>query len=41
MGPSPRFDHAMAFDTNRQSVVLFGGHVGRVLNDTWELVNYS
>ncbi len=31
-----RRDHAMAYDTVRQRVVLFGGYGTSVLNDTWE-----
>jgi hypothetical protein len=41
MGPSPRQFHAMAYDTKRQRLVLFGGMVGTGLTasrlgDTWE-----
>jgi hypothetical protein len=37
-GPSPRAAHAMAFDSNRGRVVLFGGnpYAGSILGDTWE-----
>src|SRR5262245_10500584 len=37
-GPAPRFGHAMAFDRNRQRVVLVGGRDRdqKPLNDTWE-----
>ena len=35
-GPSKRFGHAMAFDRNRQRVVLFGGDSSGRLSDTWE-----
>ncbi len=40
-GPSPRRNHAMAYDSARQKVVLFGGAVGYgedsvPLGDTWE-----
>lgn len=35
--PSPRWSHAMAYDSNRQRTVLFGGQDGaRVFGDTWE-----
>ena len=33
--PSARYLHAMAYDSARQKVVMFGGNVG-VVNDTWE-----
>jgi hypothetical protein len=35
--PSPRFGHAMAYDSFRGQVVLYGGQNGpnAVLNDTW------
>lgn len=37
VGPQPRFNHAMAYDSSRQRVVLFGGHDGSsLLSDTWE-----
>jgi len=38
IGPAPRFGHAMAFDTGRGRVVLFGGDSlrSRLFNDTWE-----
>src|SRR5258708_2880459 len=40
MGPSPRQDHAMAYDSARQRTVLFGGVVGggggQPVGDTWE-----
>jgi hypothetical protein len=36
-GPSARTDHAMATDTARKRIVLFGGSVGeKRLGDTWE-----
>ena len=40
-GPGPRSGHAMAYDSARQVVVLFGGHTNGswpsgALNDTWE-----
>ena len=45
-GPSPRAVHAMAYDTDRKRVVMFGGaktlvqptqvHVGSALSETWE-----
>ncbi len=31
--PTPRYRHAMAFDTDRQEMVLFGGRTGET--DTW------
>ena len=34
--PIPRTSHAMAYDTTRQRVVLFGGMGGGLLGDTWE-----
>ena len=37
--PSPRLDHAMAYDSARGRVLLFGGHQGTewgALSDTWE-----
>jgi galactose oxidase-like protein len=38
IGPSEREVHRMAYDSNRQRVVLFGGRSGTtvVFNDTWE-----
>lgn len=44
--PSPRHDSAMAWDSDRQRIVLFGGAIGPVstfLADTWEFdgVNWS
>ena len=38
VGPSIRAQHAMAYDSSRGKVVLFGGHDvnGTQLNDTWE-----
>jgi YVTN family beta-propeller protein len=33
---APRFYHAMAFDSSRGRVVLFGGYDGSLRNDTWE-----
>ena len=36
-GPAPRAEHAMAFDSQRERTVLFGGNSGNaVLGDTWE-----
>src|SRR5262249_42009071 len=36
-GPSARYAHAMAFDSQRARAVLFGGFLnGGHLNDTWE-----
>jgi hypothetical protein len=37
--PSARFDHAMAFDSARGRVVLFGGFSTGYLRDTWELID--
>jgi len=35
--PSPRFWHAMAYDSNRQRVILYGGQDDEdTFNDTWE-----
>jgi hypothetical protein len=37
IGPSPRADHAMAYDAGAQRVLLFGGAAqGQPLGDTWE-----
>jgi hypothetical protein len=38
IGPAPRADHSMAFDSNRGRAVLFGGTdpISRLFNDTWE-----
>ncbi len=37
LGPSPRAGHALAYDSARGRVVLFGGWDGnRLLNDIWE-----
>lgn len=43
LGPSPRYGHAMAYDSNRGCLVLFGGVArnpatgqNRYLDDTWE-----
>ena len=37
IGPSPRWDQGMVYDTERKRVVLFGGTDGKkVFNDTWE-----
>jgi len=52
IGPSSRWLHAMAYDPDRQSTVLFGGLSGfapegdltlpdRLLGDTWELPSVS
>ncbi|HEY4988284.1 MAG TPA: kelch repeat-containing protein [Opitutaceae bacterium] len=37
-GPPPRADHALAFDSNRNRTVLFGGNPfgAALLGDTWE-----
>jgi len=37
-GPKPRTGHAMAFDSTRKKVVLFGGDslANKLFNDTWE-----
>jgi N-acetylneuraminic acid mutarotase len=38
VGPAPRFQHAMAFDTDQRRLVLFGGqNAGRIFADTWEV----
>jgi hypothetical protein len=37
--PPPRLEHAMAYDSIRQKVMLFGGSMGQIqgaLSDTWE-----
>jgi len=34
-GPSPRMDHAMAYDPVNGRLVLFGGNDGNLRNDTW------
>lgn len=34
--PSPRLAHAMAYDHERRSVLLFGGGCAELLDDTWE-----
>ena len=40
--PSPRAFHSMAWDSDRQRVVLHGGEAnGVVLNDTWEYDGYT
>jgi len=37
LDPGPRYQHAMAFDSARNRIVLFGGRTKQaVLNDTWE-----
>ena len=37
LGPAPRIQHAMAFDTNQSRLVLFGGQdAQRKFADTWE-----
>jgi hypothetical protein len=38
IGPAPRLRHALAFDSARQRIVLFGGEAagGALLGDTWE-----
>ena len=33
--PTPRYQHAMAYDADRGQVVLFGGWAGSPSNDTW------
>ena len=35
--PSARYGHAMALDSARGRIVLFGGYGGAYLGDTWEL----
>src|SRR5262245_7109791 len=35
-GPTARCDHAMAYDSNRNVTVIFGGYNGTYLGDTWE-----
>ncbi|MFN0134417.1 MAG: kelch repeat-containing protein [Phycisphaerales bacterium] len=35
-GPSARYGHAMAYDSARQRIVLFGGAGAGYFNDTWE-----
>ncbi|WP_425273152.1 hypothetical protein [Paraburkholderia steynii] len=43
IGPQTRSGHAMAFDSNRKKMVLFGG-IGPTkesLSDTWELAERS
>lgn len=39
-GPSPRSQHAMAYDANRDAIVLFGGRTGTsataISNELWE-----
>ena len=41
MGPSGRYGHALAYDSQRDRVVLFGGYAflppGGYVSDTWEL----
>lgn len=34
--PAPRFDHAMAYDSVRGKVVMFGGNAPSPGNETWE-----
>ena len=34
--PSGRRNYAMAYDSKRDAVVLFGGYNGDFLGDTWE-----
>ena len=37
IGPAPRVDHNMAFDSTRGAIVLFGGlDANATLGDTWE-----
>jgi hypothetical protein len=39
--PSPRFEHAMVYDSMRGVTVLYGGNTGTLPNgDTWELGSY-
>jgi hypothetical protein len=45
IGPAGRYNHGMAFDSARQTIVLFGGYAGtssgqatELLGDTWEHV---
>lgn len=34
--PPPRFDHALAFDSDKQQLILFGGRAGgKIFGDTW------
>lgn len=42
-GPSPRWGHAMVFDSARQRTLLFGGRLGDVelAGDTWEWDGHS
>jgi hypothetical protein len=35
-GPSPRYEHAMAYDSCRGVTVLFGGYDGTFDGETWE-----
>jgi hypothetical protein len=38
MGPTIRAFHSMAYDSERNCIVLFGGFDGSILlKDTWEL----
>ncbi len=42
IAPSPRYDHAMAFDPSRNVTLLYGGHDGTsILDDTWEFNHTS
>jgi hypothetical protein len=45
MGPDPRCYHAMAYDSARKRMILFGGElgygIGVYVRDTWELREYS
>ncbi len=34
-GPSPRVEHAMAYDAESDMVILFGGFDGTFIDDTW------
>jgi hypothetical protein len=36
IGPQKRTEHATAYDSGRQRIVLFGGFSDRFVNDTWE-----
>jgi hypothetical protein len=35
-GPGPREGSRMTYDAKRNCVVLFGGHSGERVGDTWE-----
>ncbi|MBL9030655.1 MAG: hypothetical protein JNM80_02985 [Phycisphaerae bacterium] len=40
-GPSPRYSHAMAYDSARGKAVVFGGLVASSFDDTWEFDSAS